>query len=93
MTECTGARYFQRQSKTRLTRLIAQRDRYKAWADRVAPHTTNGVEWFLWIAWRRARQDKYAAEIKAATIEKRHNQRRKANERKRDHTSLTRRGC
>lgn len=68
---------------TRLSKLIAGRDRYKKWADTKCLGV-DGVSWFLWIAWRRARQDKYAEAIKAATIEKRHNQRSKANGRKYD---------
>lgn len=78
---------------TRLAKLIAARDRYKQWSTRVAPVGAVSEEWFRWIAWVRARRDSYAAAITAASIEKRFNQRSKANERKRDHTSLNRRGC
>lgn len=77
---------------TGLARLIAARDRYIAWSNRQGPSGAIGGDWAAWRDWVNARRQDFAAEIKAAMEEKRFNQRRKANERKRDHGKCAPRG-
>jgi hypothetical protein len=68
---------------TKLARLIAARDRYKAYTDRKYPGGAPLEQWVAWREWVLARRAMFAAEIATAKAEKRFNQRSKANERKR----------
>ena len=71
-------------ANTTLARLIAMRRRYKAQTDLRSPSGAPMDQWLKWRDWVAARRDQYDAAIRAAKEEKRFNQRRKANERKRD---------
>lgn len=72
-------------SDSPLTRLVDGRQAYLHRCNKLGPLGTNLEEWSQWISWRNARRDAYDTAIREIMDNKRDQQRRKFNERKRDH--------